>query len=435
MGVYLEGGQVDTVTTATRETVARTYRVDVGDGQLNLRLADLGGTDIWAMIIALDVVFAGPDLSGPRVLSADPRGAAIGPADRIRLSFNEMIDPSSFTLTDVVLLDGPSGDTPLAINSLGSGEFEVVFAPHNTPGTYRLAVGPGIADVSGNVMDQDQDGAGGENPDDQFEVTFSLEPGPEYVARFDFGTTDSPGAEGYTRLTRSERYSSAVGYGWQLGSVYSLDRRIGDDLMRDFNYTKDATFAMDLANGQYDVIVTLGDTAAAHDQMGVYLEGGQVDTVTTATRETVARTYRVDVGDGQLNLRLADLGGTDIWAMIIALDVVFIDTNIETAAIAEEFVSGRVWPFDNQCVWDFESGSSPTPRANPWPAREKAFSQLISKLSGPRPMPPGYLDHETREKALTTLFNGARQRESEETRFVWAELVWEKLLAEPKKHR
>ena len=60
--------------------------------------------------------------------------------------------------------------------------------------------------------------------------------------------------------------------------------RTGDNLTRDVNYTKDATFAVDLANGDYDVIVTLGDTGQPHDLMGVFLEGAQVDTVTTTAR-------------------------------------------------------------------------------------------------------------------------------------------------------
>ena len=46
-----------------------------------------------------------------------------------------------------------------------------------------------------------------------------------------------------------------------------------------------------------------------HDQMGVFLEGTQVDTVSTARREVVTNTYQVTVADGQFNLWLDDLGG------------------------------------------------------------------------------------------------------------------------------
>ena len=59
--------------------------------------------------------------------------------DRIRLGFSETIDSSSFTLADVVLLEGPAGTiAPLAASALGTTEFEVVFAPQSVPGEYRL---------------------------------------------------------------------------------------------------------------------------------------------------------------------------------------------------------------------------------------------------------------------------------------------------------
>jgi hypothetical protein len=59
----------------------------------------------------------------------------------------------------------------------------------------------------------------------------------------------------------------------------------------------------------------------AHDQMAVFLEGVQVDTVTTARGQFSVKTYAVSVGDGQLTLQLKDLGGTDIYVMINALDL------------------------------------------------------------------------------------------------------------------
>jgi hypothetical protein len=333
--VFLEGVQVDSVTTSAGQTVTKTYRVSVVDGQLNLRLADLGGSDYWAMINGLDVVYVGPDLTGPRVVAADPTGSATGPVDRIRVTFDEVIDAGSFTIDDVVLLEGPAGPlAPIAVNSLGNGEFEVTFAPQNVAGIYRLEIGPHISDASGNLMDQDGDGTPGEAVDDRFLVSFTLAPGPEFAARFDFGTTTSPVADGYTAVTRYDRHTAAAGYGWQIGSAYDISRGSGTDLTRDVNFTHDATFALDLANGAYQVIVTLGDTSLAHDLVGVFLEGVQVDTVTTTAGQTVTKTYQATVSDGQLNLRLADLGGSDYWAMINGLEVVPAGGGAQAAAAA-----------------------------------------------------------------------------------------------------
>ena len=327
------------------QPVARTYRVSIGDGQLNLRLFDLGGSGPWVMINALDVLDA-PDEAGPRVESVDVVGKVPAPVDRIRFRFSETIDSSSFTTADVVLIEGPSGAiAPVAVQSVSvdNSEFEVVFAPQTSPGVYRLVIGPHIADLAGNAMDQDEDGSVGQNPDDRFETTFTITAGPETVARFDFGTTASPVAEGYTRHPANHRYSVADGYGWQVGQVFALSRIGGDALLRDFNYTEDATFALDLANGQYDITVTLGDLAEAHDEMGVILEGEQVDTVTTAAGQSAAHTYRVSVSDGQLNLRLFDLGGSDEWVMINGLDVITAGPGIESAGFrAAQFIGSAL---------------------------------------------------------------------------------------------
>ncbi len=322
MGVFLEGMQVDAVSTAGGQFYVKTYSVNLSDGQLTLLLKDLGGTDAYVMINALDIAVGGPDTTGPQVREASPTGTAIGPVDRITLTFNEAIADGSFTVADVVSLTGPGGAiAPTGINKLTSNQYEVLFTPQNVAGSYSLTVGPDITDVAGNPMDQDGDKTSGEVPDDQYAISFTLQPGPTYVARYDFGTSISPVAQNYSRVTYADKYTTALGFGWQSGLVSSLDRGTGSDLTRDFNYAGTATFAKDLPNGNYDVTVTLGDAMQAHDLMGVYLEGMQLDTVTTAGGQFFVKTYSVNLSDGQLTLLLKDLGGTDAYVMINALDV------------------------------------------------------------------------------------------------------------------
>ncbi len=328
MGVFLEGVPFDSVSTAGGQFAVNTYRTSVSDGQLSLGLTDLGGSDSWVMINGLDVVFAGPDRTGPSVISTDAVGTVTGPIDRITLSFNESIQPGSFTLEDIAILEGPDGAiTATAVNPLAAGEFEVTFEPQNTPGVYRLRVGPDVADVGGNLMDQDGDGVPAETSEDQFETMFTLEAGAQVVGRFDFGTADSPVATDYTAIVHTDSYSASIGYGWQTGTVYSINRG-GDALTRDLNYTHDATFAVDLPNGEYDVTVTLGEVLISHDQMGVFLEGGQVDSITTAGGQFAVNTYRTSVSDGQLSLGLLDLGGGNYWVAINALDIVYVGPDL-----------------------------------------------------------------------------------------------------------
>ena len=74
-----------------------------------------------------------------------------------------------------------------------------------------------------------------------------------------------------------------LGYGWQSGTINSRDRAIGSSLDRDLNFTMNGTFAVDLPNGSYQVDMILGDEGPyLHDNMGIFLEGTQVDTVSTA---------------------------------------------------------------------------------------------------------------------------------------------------------
>src|SRR5262249_32725733 len=90
----------------------------------------------------------------------------------------------------------------------------------------------------------------------------------------------------------------------------------------DFNFSTDATFGVNVSNGTYFVTLTMGDAAFAHDQMGIFLEGTQVDSVSTAAGQFLTSTYSVTVSDGQLTLRLKDLGGSDPNVVLNALSIV-----------------------------------------------------------------------------------------------------------------
>ena len=45
-------------------------------------------------------------------------------------------------------------------------------------GTYHVSIGPHVTDLSGNTMDQDADGAGGETPDDVYTFSFTVDATP-----------------------------------------------------------------------------------------------------------------------------------------------------------------------------------------------------------------------------------------------------------------
>ncbi len=321
MGIFLEGVQMDTVTSAAGQIVVRTYTVTVTDGQLNLQMKDLGGSDPYTEIEGLDVVPTAPDTTGPRVTASTPSGTVSRNVDHVTLTFSEAILDGSFTLADVDSFTGPNGSiTPTAVKKVSSTQYEVDFAAQTTLGDYSLTVGPHISDLAGNDMNQNQNGTNGEDPADRYTANFTL--AAFSGAHFDFGMPSSPVASGYTQVTDNTVYSSASSYGWQSGTIGSRDRGTGTDLTRDLNYTPNGTFALDVPNGTYNVTVTTGDLVYARDQMGIFLEGVQVDTVTSAAGQIVVRTYTVTVTDGQLNLQMKDLGGSDPYTEIEGLDVV-----------------------------------------------------------------------------------------------------------------
>src|SRR5439155_858781 len=78
------------------------------------------------------------------------------------------------------------------------------------------------------------------------------------------------------------------------------------------NVTADGVFAVDVANGTYSVTVTMGSGGFAKTNMGVFLQGVQVDSVSTSGAGVYAvKTYTVTINTGQLDLGLRNIGGDD----------------------------------------------------------------------------------------------------------------------------
>src|SRR5271157_606014 len=108
-------------------------------------------------------------LTGPRITAITPTQVINGTFDHVDLTFDTPIDSTTFT-TDDATLTGPPGVGTVPINSVveqDSTHFEVQFTALTNRGTYQVAIGPNIADTHGNLMDQNQDGTGGE-PNDVF---------------------------------------------------------------------------------------------------------------------------------------------------------------------------------------------------------------------------------------------------------------------------
>ena len=102
---------------------------------------------------------------------------------------------------------------------------------------------------------------------------------------------------------------------------YALELPDNWSLLRDFNASEDGTFLIDLPNGSYDVTLEQGDLQNRRDAMNVFLEGTLVATLGAEAGDFLSNTYRVDVTDGQLAVRIEDAGGLTPRAVLNGLEI------------------------------------------------------------------------------------------------------------------
>jgi hypothetical protein len=112
------------------------------------------------------------------VQTSTPVAAADGSVSAVEVTFNQAVDPDTFTPTDVRLTT-PDGTVRLAaVIRESSRLWRIEFGAPTTPGFCSLLIGPNIATPQGVQLDQDQDGQTGEATDDRYEAGFLLETPP-----------------------------------------------------------------------------------------------------------------------------------------------------------------------------------------------------------------------------------------------------------------
>ncbi|MCL4207257.1 MAG: PD40 domain-containing protein, partial [Pirellulaceae bacterium] len=163
------------------------------------------------------------------------------------------------------------------------------------------------------------------------DVVLSIPKPPPELLRFDFNASGSPtqqpqatpaAPDGYIGVLPTLAYTDATGFGW-LGTPSPFDRGASaspaySSLLRDGAWgSGPSDFQMLLAQGSYEVTVTLGDPSFARDRMNVTVVQGSGDGLTnvaTAAGQLVHRSFTAspDV-DGVLRLRFSDSGGDPYW--------------------------------------------------------------------------------------------------------------------------
>src|SRR6185437_15337901 len=126
----------------------------------------------------------------------------------------------------------------------------------------------------------------------------------------DFGPSDVPAPMGYQAVSTAS-YDPSLGYGWQApGGLDTRNRSTAAPLTTDFVMVPDNTFLANLADGTYQVRVTMGDADYAMPAASIWANGQQVaSNVTTQVGQFATPAFTVQVTNGQLALRFASNTG------------------------------------------------------------------------------------------------------------------------------
>ncbi|TMQ32651.1 MAG: hypothetical protein E6K70_17400, partial [Planctomycetota bacterium] len=113
---------------------------------------------------------------GPRVIASTPGTPVLPGINAITVTFNEPVDPRSFTAAQVSAR-GPNGPIQVLgvkdLDPVNHLTFQVSFATQATDGIYSLTIGPNVRDFLGNAMDQNNNGINGEMSD-AFNMQFTI---------------------------------------------------------------------------------------------------------------------------------------------------------------------------------------------------------------------------------------------------------------------
>ena len=132
------------------------------------------------------------DATGPHVLSHTPSEIRNDVFDHIDITFNEAIDEATFTVDDVNINSLSGEIDPTSISPVGGNTYRISFPVLTVRGNYQAVVGSDIADVAGNLMDQNQDGISGEPSVDAYQAGFVyVNAGTIFTTDFTISETDT----------------------------------------------------------------------------------------------------------------------------------------------------------------------------------------------------------------------------------------------------
>ena len=156
MGVFLEDTQVGTIGVANGVMVEAVYdNIAVTDGQLNLRIKDLGGSGVYVVLNGLEVSSSSSAQSGSAAVSFDPIGENLIFGCCFTMTLDETTDAESFSALDSKANPRVHETTPASLlaRSLARREPHLRFT-HGRPGPAQLRLNAHAADVIMESLDE-----------------------------------------------------------------------------------------------------------------------------------------------------------------------------------------------------------------------------------------------------------------------------------------
>jgi hypothetical protein len=253
-------------------------------------------------------------------------------------------------LVDTTTPVAPSGIDLVASSDTGISNTDNITAD-NTPVIVGFAEPNSEVYVysSGSFINQTQANASG---------AWGIQGALRYSQKFDFGTSVSPVAEGYTQVTVSNIYFDAgATYGWEYNYPGAVDRAVGDDAVRDLHYVSSGVFHVDLPNGDYQVTVTLGDSGSIIAQSSrLSFEDVVVGNFSHPAGEQMTEMFSVAVVDGELTMEYESTGAgkVSIAEMRIARSGEF-DEGAQTITVVAIDQAGNVSDASSELALDIDT--------------------------------------------------------------------------------